>query len=404
MSTLCLATSVRLLPAARTWAYLQAFRDVFGITRVTDTTLLDDVGIPVTAAIRPTAQNGSLCVSSGKGLSTLDAKVGALAEAIELACSEFDPKTHVVEPARVTDFEDQFDLDVYDFGVRAEFLKKVLAAHKIDLVQAHEYFSGITCRVPASLVFLPYRERNGRSLFGSSSNGLAGGNSRCEALLHATLEVLERDALSFALVSSLERRVVDIDDPRWLDLAERVKVAGLNLYVTYCDNVLGLPMFISYLFDPAFGTGLAVTRGQGMHLSREIALLRATTEAAQSRLTQIHGGRDDILRSFEHRERLGASWEVEEAEALERRLRNSPTVSYQSVPTHSVHASMEANMSQLCQNLRNSGFGHLFFVDLTRHMTDYRIVKVLIPGMEFYSPDNPRVGKRLLYNAYKSRR
>src|SRR5438093_6424733 len=43
------------------------------------------------------------------------------------------------------------------------------------------------------------------------------------------------------------------------------------------------------------------TAGMGCHPARQIALLRALTEAAQSRLTAIAGSRDDIHRGdYEH--------------------------------------------------------------------------------------------------------
>src|SRR5271169_3168676 len=59
-----------------------------GITRVTDITRLDRVGVPVYASIRPTAAPGSLCVNAGKGLLPIEAEVGAYMEAIEFALAE----------------------------------------------------------------------------------------------------------------------------------------------------------------------------------------------------------------------------------------------------------------------------------------------------------------------------
>ena len=56
-----------------------------GISRVTDITRLDCVGVPVFASIRPDAQPGSLCVNAGKGITVGEARAGAYMEAIEYA-------------------------------------------------------------------------------------------------------------------------------------------------------------------------------------------------------------------------------------------------------------------------------------------------------------------------------
>src|SRR4051812_30484027 len=53
-----------------------------GITRLTNVTGLDSIGIPVVQAIRPNSR--SLSVSQGKGVDLDAAKVSAMMEAIEL--------------------------------------------------------------------------------------------------------------------------------------------------------------------------------------------------------------------------------------------------------------------------------------------------------------------------------
>ena len=58
-------------------------------TRVTDITRLDWAGVPVYASIRPEAYPGSLCVNAGKGVTPLEAQVGAYMEAIEYAFAEY---------------------------------------------------------------------------------------------------------------------------------------------------------------------------------------------------------------------------------------------------------------------------------------------------------------------------
>src|SRR5580693_3332474 len=88
MPTVHLSSSLRTTPAHVTLARAKARARSLGITRVTDITRLDRVGVPVYASIRPAAAPGSLCVNAGKGLLPIEAEVGAYMEAIEFALAE----------------------------------------------------------------------------------------------------------------------------------------------------------------------------------------------------------------------------------------------------------------------------------------------------------------------------
>jgi len=59
-----------------------------GISRVTDITRLDRLGLSVHASVRPRGR--SLCVHAGKGMRPEESRVGALMEAVELALAELD--------------------------------------------------------------------------------------------------------------------------------------------------------------------------------------------------------------------------------------------------------------------------------------------------------------------------
>src|SRR5207245_7592275 len=59
---------------------------------------------------------------------------------------------------------------------------------------------------------------------------------------------------------------------------------------------IGIPAYHCTISDPSALGGLEPVYGAGCHLSKEIALARALTEAAQCRLTFIAGSRDDVAR------------------------------------------------------------------------------------------------------------
>jgi ribosomal protein S12 methylthiotransferase accessory factor len=76
----------RVLTPAETLAALRLRLSDFGITRLAWLTGLDEVGIPVWAAIRPNAL--TLAVSQGKGVDAAAAAASATKEAIEVATAE----------------------------------------------------------------------------------------------------------------------------------------------------------------------------------------------------------------------------------------------------------------------------------------------------------------------------
>ena len=392
-----LHTSWRTRPPAETWRYLERFQARFGVSRVTDITRLDRLGIPVFAAIRPGAAEGSLCVSSGKGVVEEDARIGALCEAIELACAEHDPARDSLRHGTVGELPDACGFDVHDFAVRAEHIKRVPEDGPLELLEVSELTSGDSAWIPASLVLLPFRDRSlGLELYGQSSNGLASGNTREEAVLHALLEVIERDALSFARVQAVERRVEQISEPGWLALRERIDKAGLRVWITTCRSPLRLPMFICYLVEDDHLGGITVARGQGLHFDRSVAMLRAVTEAVQSRLTNIHGGRDDILPRFLEYQRRGREQELREVHRLEDELRNRSALRYDDLDHVAPGASVSAALREIVSRLHAHGFRRVFVYDLNRTGVELAVVKVVVPGLEFFSPTQPRVGKRLL--------
>src|SRR5262245_23952282 len=77
----------RVVPSAVTVERLLALRGHYGITRVSDVTGLDDLGVPIHIAVRPRSIS-STSVHSGKGVTSADSLTSALAEAIEIDCAE----------------------------------------------------------------------------------------------------------------------------------------------------------------------------------------------------------------------------------------------------------------------------------------------------------------------------
>ena len=135
--------------------------------------------------------------------------------------------------------------------------------------------------------------------FSGSTNGLASGNHILEATSHALCELIERDATALWRQSSAteqDRRRVDlatVDDAECRSVLDRFASAQIDLAVWDVTTDVGVPAFQCFAADRTGEIG-HVGVGAGCHPTRNIALLRATTEAAQVRTTYIVGSREDI--------------------------------------------------------------------------------------------------------------
>ena len=254
------------LPSA-TLSALLPHLPFYGITRLADLTGLDRVGVPVWSAIRPRTR--SLSVSQGKGVDATQAKVSAIVEAIELWSAER------IQP------DDRLGGGEH-------------------VVAAHDLASGAEALVPFSKVTLDSRVQARQRPTGSS-NGLAGGNIRIEAVLHGLCELIERDALARTMPTAgfaggLSRiDPASVVEPVAREIVHSLADAGVVHAVWHVPACVDVPVFLCHVMDDERigDDGRGWAHGSGCHLDPTIAWLRAVTEALQARLTHISGARDD---------------------------------------------------------------------------------------------------------------
>ncbi|MFE2968301.1 YcaO-like family protein [Streptomyces sp. NPDC059340] len=285
--TIRLDGTVRARTPDDTWATLASHLPRYGITRVADLTGLDHLGLPVWTAIRPNGH--TLAASQGKGATDRLAAISAVMEAIEL--------WHAEQPLAV----DQHGT-ARDIGLPYPLLSLPVRVPHADLEHLPlEWTSGTgltTGRptlIPTSLVSRAPRTMWTPDAMRATSTGLACGNTRDEALLHAMYEVIERDVLfTDETRDGALRRVVDpatVDDPYARTLIDRLRDRRVLLELAAVDSQYGIPVCLAYLWSEDYPVHFA---GSGCHADPAVALARAITEAAQSRLTCIAGTRDDL--------------------------------------------------------------------------------------------------------------
>ncbi|MFL9958550.1 YcaO-like family protein [Paraburkholderia nemoris] len=376
----------------------------YGVTRITDTTRLDKIGIPVFAAIRPHAGEGSITVTSGKSVHEMAAKVGALAEAYELACAKLDPDVDRVSQLTWREFEDKCGFPAWALHIQAACIatmRPVSPTAKFSVVQCDLLGEARQGLLPASLVYFPYHSAMGLDVHGLSTNGLASGNSEDEAIVHALFEVIERDAVSFASIGRPTHPVTGLHGPEIESILYALDCSDADLQVVYCKNEFDLPTFTAYVLDRQ-DSSTPVFVGHGTHLSKDIALIRACTEAIQSRLTHIHGARDDII-DF-HRQWSGIAWNEKRARVNSLRVKNArgTQVSFAEIPTIDKVESLADALFIVKSRLAKQGFEKICVYRYRRLVPNFCAVRVVVPGLEFYTTNRMRIGERLLAYA-KSR-
>jgi len=345
-----------------------------GITRVADITGLDRLGIPTWCTVRPAAR--LIQIANGKGLSSISAKVSAVMEAIEDWHAEFPEAPIRNASAAELCREGQA-------VVRAPELPRCRAdvylkdQRRIDWVRGEQLLDGQPVWLPACSSFLVEP-----MILKGDSNGLASGNDIVEATLHGLYEVIERDAIArltsggFTLPCG-ESRAVDLETLPAGPLAmlhTLLQRAEVSLKLIRVESLAPASTFWAVLVDPQSPYACTcVNFGQGSHLSPTVAAVRAITEAAQSRLTFIHGSREDLRSdSYEFDEthrRVRAFFEGQDGE-----------LPWNEIADHSsgdLGQDFEAVVKGLCAG----GHTRIYRVDLTNPRIGIPVVKVLVPGL-----------------------
>jgi ribosomal protein S12 methylthiotransferase accessory factor len=120
---------------------------------------------------------------------------------------------------------------------------------------------------------------------------------------------------------------------------------------------------------------LGVFRGHGCHSTPEIAVIRAVTEAVQSRLTYISGSRDDLFperyRALQRKEAKGLH--RADLEPGCRHFRRTRNVS---------RSTLDAELTACVATLADAGLREVAVFDLTRPGLGVPAVKALVPGLE----------------------
>jgi YcaO-like protein with predicted kinase domain len=353
--------------------------NICGITRIANLTGLDRIGVNVVMVCRPNARSSA--VFHGKGSDGPTAKVSGLMEAIETWHAE-----NVQLPLRLAtaaDLEDGnrlVDIDGLPRHGRVRFDSRLA----ILWVEGSDLIGGNSLWLPFEIVHADatLSPAFACGCFSASTNGLASGNLPLEATSHALCEVIERDATS--LWHGLKPKEQDlrrldlgsVDDELCAAVLDRYHRAGIAVAAWDITTDVGVPAFQCMIADPADPNG-HVGDGAGCHPARQIALLRALTEAAQVRMTYIAGSREDIRDSDYQPSALDA--QNRRAKAFLHpvpRMRDFTEIRSFEFDT------FEAEVAWILERLRVAGIRQAIAVDLSRSEFGISVMRIVVPGLE----------------------
>ncbi|MEK6279020.1 MAG: YcaO-like family protein [Acidobacteriota bacterium] len=382
----------RTIPPSATIERAQPAMWKIGVTRIAEVTQLDRTGIPNFVSVRPRDLGPGISYYNGKGVTKDAAKAGAMMEAIERYSGE-----RCDLPITFCTFDQilKWGPAIDPVELLVPEVQKYTPDLKLEWVQGFDLLTRKATYLPLNAVVCPYEPAPGRALFYASTNGLASGNTLVEALCHALCEVIERDALAISL-ASLElapavnyvlkaigidpfgemRRpsqfpLVGLDDlpRRAAILVRKLRAANLQIFLRDITSTAGIPTLDCTVIE-----GRNVHGGCGTHPDARVALTRALTEAAQSRVACIQGGREDlpeIIRpqtAFDPNDIYGRG-EVRPFSLIR---------SYQ-------HAGIDDDVSFLLNRLEKAGFSQVVAFDLTRQEIGIPVVRVVIPKAEAWT-------------------
>lgn len=320
-------------------------RSSYGVSRVSSIGNQDRLGLPIFNVVRPDAMLGNLTVSTGKGRSAQASAVSALAEAYERHWGEprqqaaglrhrssLGPSATKIGPDRLAGMN------------RPEQEREVMQWMACwDLTRDREVY------LPAEHLLNPYRSPVGPG----SSDGLAAGCCLAEGVLHALLELIERDACSFGVFLATGSVVEHNALPTFTrDLIDQVQGAGIEVTIQAFPAVLGIPVFRAVLDDTVAMDPALICAGQGAHLVPSVAVDRALLEAAQTRACVISGGREDLAAKYRVRQNRAY---MDAREAVHRMLGQLPRIGFDPDNHEMLRESPEEILQLMVTGLRAQG-------------------------------------------------
>jgi ribosomal protein S12 methylthiotransferase accessory factor len=339
--------------------------------------------------------------SGGKGATELEARAGALCEAIERYCAtrQGDEPTvrgsflglgaEAVHPATCLLF------DRRQFADRTRWNAVCAPFHRVpqpfdesevmDWTPAWSLLTGERRLLPADMLYFNPDGAPPQAAVLADSNGNAAGSSVEDAILHGFLELVERDAVALWWYNRTSQPAVCLGsfEDAWIDrLSGSYRTLGREVWVLDVTSDLGIPVMaaISRRTDKAAED---IMFGFGAHFDPRIAARRALTELGQL-LPAVAGVQAD-----------GSGYGLEDPHLVSWWTRatvgNQPYLSPGAGQPVRIAADYGyiprgyLDLDGVCTAARGAGLD-ILVLDQTRPDIKMPVVKVVVPGLRHFWP------------------
>jgi oxazoline/thiazoline synthase len=341
--------------------------------------------------------------SGGKGATEVEAKVGALCEAVERYCGArtgdeptvrgsyralgdraVHPDTCQLFDARQYAGRHRWNADCAHFHLVPEPFDDGAV---IDWTPVWSLANGEQRLLPTAMLYYDPRGAHHPGAVLADSNGNAAGSSLADAILHGFFELVERDAVALWWYNRTRHPTVDLDsfnDPWITGLQQRYKQLGRQFWVLDVTSDLPVPVMaaISRRTDkPAEDIML----GFGAHFDPHVALRRALTELGQL-LPAAVGAKADGSGYASADSHLMAWWTTATVDN-QPYLRPSPgqaactAADYRYIP----RLDLADDIGHILAIARAAGLD-ILVLDQTRPDINMPVVKVVVPGLRHFWP------------------
>lgn len=368
--------TVRTRHPRNTLAKITPHMPALGVACCQNITRIDRLDIPVFVAATPL--NSIMQNAWGKGCTTDAAQTAALMEAVERsAIGDKHPYERIASYQELQNEGNSIlaatELPTSHQGVYHN--KK----RQLPWIPMYDFLQHTTSWVPASSTY--YTQP---MLAAFTTIGLSGGNSPEEAMLHGIFEIIERHTIcsmftngKLTLAESGGRRILLTGgmNSTVAEILSKLKAASIDLTLLSIPcSVESISVYWAVLYDAKTPhPHIAVSMGYGAHTSPKIAILRAITAAAQSRIRFLHGSNESMGKD------VASPPSKKAIDASMRYFKTLPEgIALDSIPQHRV-MNITDELAAVFKNIRNAGFPSVLSLEIPQKLPDISVRKTLIP-------------------------
>jgi ribosomal protein S12 methylthiotransferase accessory factor len=232
-----------------------------------------------------------------------------------------------------------------------------------------------------------------------TSNGQAAGNTYEEAVCHALSELIERDTTASLRFRWMDARAsvpppplvpIETLPAEATQIVARFTAAELTTHVLDVTTDLRVPVFVAVLVPASTELGpdgqiAGLCAGCGAHPDREVALLRALTEAAQTHAVIVQGAREDLdvatIARATPRSHKANELGLHSQRGRLALLANSHRRSFQEIATWP-STDVAADVRLLVERIVACGMRRVLIVDLGDRDLPLAVVRAIVPGLQ----------------------